>query len=356
MQQTLYIKKSIKKITLNKKGFSSIVGAIFAIIAILFITSATFIWSTNQNTMYNNSVRQVAQSDIDRLNENVAANVTATSYNGTAVAIRGILQNLGSLPATINTAWVVDSSDTSVFGSSSTLGLNLKPGNITTLNGETTVYVNLPAHDILDSYNCWFITSRGNSVSQYSLIFATGETNVNLNVTNNIDGGSTLFSNVSQGIGLIGFDFKEFSKVSKATDFVDNTEPLTFTSDYSLRTNQYVIFHAILTNYDPDEADYVINGTSSCYMLFSQFGTVKFTSFRLVSVTNVGGSLYVNKAVANPTVTLAAGQPTDVYFYGRVDNNIAPLGVYPLNIMVMGKLGYVDYSQNVPFVSLNVVG
>jgi hypothetical protein len=356
LQQTSYIRKTIKKLTLNKKGFSSIVGAIFAIITILFITSATFIWSTNQNTMYNNTVRQVAQSDIDRLNEKVAANVTATSYNSTAVAIRGILQNSGPLPVTINTAWVVDSSDTSVFGSSNTLGLNLKPGNITTLNGITTVYVNLPPHDILDTYTCWFITSRGNSVTQYSLIQATGETNVNVNVTNNIAGGNTLYSNVSQGIGLIGFDFKGFSKAQKATDFIDNTEPLTFTSDYSLKENDYVIFHATLTNYDPGHSDYIINGTSSAYMLFSQFGTVKFTSFRLINVTNVGGNLYINKAITNPMVTLVFEQPTDVYFYGRVDNNIAPLGVYPLNIMVMGTLESVDYSQNVPFVSLNVVG
>ena len=356
MLQALYIRKSIKKLALNRRGFSSIVGAIFAIIAILSITSATFIWSINQNSVYNNTVRQATQSDIDRLNEKAVANVTATTFNSTAVAIRGTIQNLGSLPVAINTVWVVDSSDTSKFGSSNTLGLNLKPGNITTLSGVTTVYVNLPGHDILDSYSCWFITSRGNTVTQYSALLASGDTNVNVNVTNNIDGGNTIYSNVSQGIGLIGFDFKGFSKVEKATDFVDNTEPLTFTSDYSLMKNHYVIFHATLTNFDPELADYVINGTSSAYMLFSQFGTVKFTSFRLVNVTNVGGSLFINKAITNPTVTLVAEQPTDVYFYGRVDNNIAPLGVYPLNIMVMGKLDSNDYSQNVPFVSLNVVG
>jgi len=352
----LLIRKSIRKLSSNKGGFSSIVGAIFAVLVIISITSGIFVWSINQNTNYNNAVRQSTQADIDRLNEQALANITAYRINNNVVGVKGSLQNAGPLAVTVETLWVVDT--TSNQFNFSSVNLTLNAGSQRTVSG-SMLNVSL-ANSLNDNLICWFITSRGNTISQYSLVLANaGNANVTNvyqygNTTNNRGGDYATYANVSQGIGLIGFDFKGFTIVDSATDFANHSQ-ITFRTDYSLRTRHYIVFHAILTNFDPAHSNYVINASSCVYMLFSQLGAVKFGIFPLVSVTNEEGSFFINKAITNPTYTLVYEQPKDVYFYGQVDNNISPLGVYPLNIMVFGKLGSNDYGQNVPFVSMNVV-
>jgi archaellum component FlaF (FlaF/FlaG flagellin family) len=372
----LAIKKSFKKLALNKKGFSSIVGAIFAVLVILSLTTAVFVWSVNQNTNYNNAVRQTTQSDLDRLNEKALADVTAHYVNDTYVTVNGTLQNLGSLAVTVNTLWVVDST-TNQFNSTSPLNITLKAGNTTTLAGLTALKIPLtsnPTHKLL----CWFVSSRGNIISQYSLVLASlGNTNVTNNyqdiyqvgnftnngtVTNvyNVGGSSTTYANVSQGIGLLAFDFKGFSSRDYGSTQPQNHTLLgTLTKSYLLHQDNYVVFHIILTNFDPAQQNMIINGTSTSgsaiYVLAGQGNTVKFGFWYLVSVTNENGNLYINRDVDKVEYILEYGIPKDVYFYGRPNIPSLSPQVYPLNIMAFGKLGTGEYGQNVPFVSMNVI-
>jgi hypothetical protein len=378
--QTLLIRKVIKKLALNKRGFSSIVGAIFAILAIISLTSGIFVWSINQNTVYNNTVRQSTQLDIDRLNEKALANVTAYYVNDNYVKVNGTLQNVGSLTVTLNTLWVVDS-NTNEFYSTSPLNLTLKAGSTTTLTGPTALMVPL-----LNKENhtriCWFVSSRGNIISQYSLVLASIEnanvTNIiqtgnftntipgnttsisqsgNITNINTVGGSSTTYANVSQGIGLIAFDFKGFSHQDIESQPSTNNYLLSgLVKTYQLSQSHYMVLHVTLTNFDPTQKTMYINPGSAIYYVGSHSGTTKYNTWNLVNVTGSNSTgWYLNDATQNPfavSYVLPYMVPVDVFFAGvgnsggSVDQN-----VYPLNIMVFGKLGTDAYGQNVPFVA-----
>ena len=366
MLQILAIKKSFKKLALNKKGFSSIVGAIFAVLVILSMTTAVFVWSVNQNTNYNNAVRQTTQADLDRLNEKALANVTATRINNTAVTVNGILENIGSLPVTINTLWVSDATFNQ-FNSTSPLNIILNAGSMKTLSGSTALNISL-TNNPTDKLVCWFVSSRGNIISQYSLVLASlGTTNVtnnylignftnNGNVSNvyNVGGTSTTYANVSQGIGLIAFDFKGFSH----QDFSSQTSaPLNnLQKSYVIYSGKYTVFHVSLTNFDPSQAIMSLNVSSAIYVIVTQGAAVKYGWWTAVNVTGTSQSGYtVNPSNTNVNYMLNYSVPTDVFFAGSPGFSGGFVsGVYPLNIMVFGKLGTNDYGQNVPFVAVNI--
>lgn len=366
-----------KKLKLNKRGFSSIVGAIFALIAIASLTTAMFVWSLNTNTSYNNALRVSNQADLDRTNEQALANVSATPINSyKTVSVNGTLENVGSLVVTLNTLWVVDTTTGKFNSSTSPLNLTLKPGNTTILNGPTAIAVPLTTN-YGDNLICWFVSTRGNVISQRSLVLATvgnatinniyqtvnnvtttGNFTVNGNTTvYNIGGGSTTYSNVSQGIGLIAFDFKAFSHMDFSSAPSTNNVPLSnLVKTYTLPQNRFTVLHVVLTNFDPTEQLMYINPGSAIYYVGSHSGTTKYNSWGLVNVTGSSSTGWnLNAAAINPypaSYVLPFGVPVDVFFGGvgntggGVDSN-----VYPLNIMVYGKLGTNDYGQNVPFVA-----
>lgn len=65
--------------------------------------------------------------------------------------------------------------------------------------------------------------------------------------------------------------------------------------------------------------------------------------------------LYLNSALPGEYI-LPFGVLVKVYFLGKPDISSPQVPqVYPLKIMVFGKLGKDDYGQNVPFVSVNVL-
>jgi len=155
-------RKTHRRLVSNSKGFSSIVGAIFAVLVMISLISTVLVWSLSQNTLYNNTVTQTRQADLDRSNEKIVANVTCTGVDINSVSVNGTLENDGPLSVQIVTLWVVDANlNTSAFKSLS--GITLKSGNVTTLSGPTAITVSL-ANSPGDSLSCWFITGRGNTV------------------------------------------------------------------------------------------------------------------------------------------------------------------------------------------------
>ncbi len=366
-----------KKLRLNRRGFSSIVGAIFALIAIASLTTAMFVWSLNTNTSYNNALRVSNQADLDRTNEQALANVSATPFNSyKAVSVNGTLENVGSLVVTLNTLWVVDTTSGKFNSSTSPLNLTLKPGNTTILNGPTAITIPLTTN-ASDNLICWFVSTRGNVISQRSLVLATvgnatinnlyqtvnnvtttGNFTVNGNTTvYNIGGGSTTYSNVSQGIGLIAFDFKGFSHIDLGSQPSTNNYLLSnFIKTYTLSQSHFIVMHVTLTNFDPQEQLMYINPGSAIYYVGSHSGTTKYNSWGLLNVTGSSSTgWYLNDATQNPypaSYVLPYGVPVDIFFggVGNTGGGVDP-NVYPLNIMVYGKLGTNDYGQNVPFVA-----
>jgi hypothetical protein len=319
------------------------------------LISTVFVWSLSQNTLYNNAVTQTRQADLDRSNENIVANVTCLSLPPNTVSVNGTLENDGPLSTQIVTLWVIDTNPTThktTYASKSSLSMTLKTGNVTTLSGPTAINVTL-ANSAADSLSCWFITGRGNTIYQNPMFNAGNTTIINNG------GNSSIYSNVSSGIGLIGFDFKGFSHYdTNSSSTPGNNYNLGtfagFSKTYVVTQGQYTIFHVILTNYDPYGATMYINSPSAVYVIGSHSGTVKYNTWSLVNVTGNNTIGYRLNPTFPVQYKLPLFTPVDVFFAGTgTDGGSIDSGrVYPLNILVYGKLDSSDYGQNVPFVTL----
>jgi hypothetical protein len=343
-------KKRVRLIS-DSKGFSSIVGAVFAVLVMMSLVSTVFVWSLSQNTLYNNAVTQTRQADLDRSNENIVANVTCLPVDSNNVEVNGTLENDGPLSTQIVTLWVIDTnpttSQTTYFHKP--LSITLKSGNVTTLPyGSTATTVPL-ANSQKDSLSCWFISGRGNTIYQNPM-FNAG------NTTNNY---SSMYANVSSGIGLIGFDFKEFSHYDTSSSNTPGTLNLGllagFSKTYAIDATKYIIFHVVLTNYDPYGQTMYLNSSSAIYVVGSHSQTLKYDTWGLVNVTGDSKNGYVLNPAWVANYTLPLYTPVDIFFAGAQtgSNKLDTPFVYPLNILVFGKLGTGDYGQNVPFVALN---
>jgi hypothetical protein len=346
----LRLNKPRKRLTHKSKGFSSIVGAVFAALIMISLIATVFVWSLSENTRYNNTVRQANQADSDRQSEKVVANVTARRVDDNNVAVNGTLQNEGPLSVEILTLWVQNTNRTT-YAYKDSLGITLKSGSVTYLSGSMTTV--LLANSLGDNLDCWFISGRG-SIIHINPLFG----NLNLNINYSYPEYSTI-SNVSMGIGIIGFDFKQFfhfdtnSSSTPANNY--NLGKLAdWSKTYATTQGQYTIFHVTLTSYDPTLKTMYVYLPSAIYVIGSHSGTVKFDTWKLVNVTgDPTTGLRLNPTYSAQYV-LPHETPVDVYFAGTgLDGGAIDSGyIYPLNIMVFGKLGTSDYGQNVPFVTL----
>lgn len=332
-------KKRIRLIS-NSKGFSSIVGAVFAVLVMMSLISTVFVWSLSQNTLYNNAVTQTRQVDLDRANEKVVGSVNVSRDTGTTnVWVNGTLENDGPLSVSIVTLWVVAAN---TFGSTyayKPLSITLKPGyNITTSN---KVALGQLAGE---SLSCWFITARGNSISKNGGTLSTTINNFPTTVVGSL---------VSQGIGSIAMNFSYFWHYDFATKPADGTLlPSRTKANYTVSQGNYTIFHVVLANYDPEGKNITLDGNSSIYVIGSHSQTVKWGIWGLVNVTN--GKIYPSQTNFKANLTL--GVQTELYFAGTVSSSsIDSNAVYPLNIMAVGTKGGSDYGQNIPFVSVYLV-
>ena len=337
----------------NSKGFSSIVGAVFSVLIMISLISAVFVWSLSENTRYNNTVRQTNQADSDRSNEQIVANVTIRgSLDGNSVYVNGTLQNKGPLSAQITTLWVQNLNKTT-YAHKDSLGITLKSGSVTYLSDSTTS-ISL-ANSIGDNLDCWFISGRGNIIHINPLFGAQ-----TLNINYSYPEYSTI-SNVSMGIGIIGFDFKQFwhfdyNSTSTPPNNYNLGKLASWSNTYVITQGQYTIFHVTLTSYDPTGKTMCVLPPSSIYVIGSHSGTVKFLTYDLVNVTGNDATGFRINPTYPVNYTLPHETPVDVFFGDTgLDFSAQMLDhgtIYPLNIMVFGKLGADDYGQNVPFVTL----
>lgn len=346
----LRLNKTRRRLTHNSKGFSSIVGAVFSVLIMISLISAVFVWSLSENTRYNNTVRQTNQADLDRSAEKIVANVTTRRLDDSNVSVNGTLQNEGPLSVQIMTLWVQNINKTT-YAHKDSLGITLKSGSVTTLSGSTTT-VSL-ANSIGDNLDCWFISGRG-SIIHINPLFGSLTYNVNYSYPE-----YSTISNVSMGIGIIGFDFKQFFHF----DYNSSSTPPNnyslgklagWSKTYATTQGQYSIFHVTLTSYDPTAKTMYVYLPSAIYVIGSHSGTVKFDTWKLVNVTGDDTTGFRLNPTYPVQYILPHETPVDVFFAGTgLDGGAIDSGfIYPLNIMVYGKLGTTDYGQNVPFVTL----
>ena len=338
-------KKARKKLIANSRGFSSIVGAVFAVLVMISLMSTVFVWSLSENTSYNNTVTQTRQADLDRSNEKIVANVTCTRVDNNLVAVNGNLSNNGPLSVQIVTLWVVDY-DTTTYSNKS-LSITLQPGNITFLPSPK---YNVPLPNLQgDIYNFWFITARGNLIS-VNPIFAASTASTAPPYFN---------ANVTQGIGSVSMDFNKFNhyEFSSSPDGYDLNSYTVTNKNYTLTAKKFLVLHIVLTDLDPDpsQPNIMLNGLTALYFLGAtssgQSSSVKWGYWKSLNVT----SDRIVHLGWNVQYSLIWGQPTDIYFYasgGQNGDSDWPNGLYPMNIMVFGTKGNNDYGQNIPFVSV----
>jgi len=307
--------------------------------------STVFVWSLSQNTLYNNTVTQTRQADLDRANEKIVADVNVSRVDDYNVALNGNLSNNGPLSVQIVTLWVLDANKKTYFNKS--LSITLKPGNVTTLSDPA---YNIPlANSGGDLLSYWFITARGNTISEHQ-----GTTiNYNTEITNPPGSNSANYSMVSQGIGSVAMNFSQFWHCDFALKPADGTLlPPRNSLNYTVSETNYTIFHVELADYDPLGEDITLNQYSTIYVIGPHSGTVMWGFWNLVNVT--GGKIY--PSLSGFKVTLPLGVQTDLYFAGSLPSKtIDPGNVYPLNILLYGTKGTSDYGQNIPFVSVYLV-
>jgi len=348
-------KKRVRLIS-DSKGFSSIVGAVFAVLVMMSLVSTVFVWSLSQNTLYNNAVTQTRQADLDRSNENIVANVTCLSLPPNTVSVNGTLENDGPLSTQIVTLWVIDTNPTThktTYASKSSLSMTLKTGNVTTLSGPTAINVTL-ANSAADSLSCWFITGRGNTIYQNPMF------NANITIISNP---SSTWALVAQGIGAFAFDFTSFKYYNVIVGSGSNPDRLVYssgTNSYTIPWNGYLAFSFNLTNYYPNKQNITVDGTSEMWSYFpSSPGQANGPLWYLSNVNTTTGII----SSSYSPITLAFNQTQEVFFARQTAN--PGWGVQQKNCLgainllmygtFVGPTSY-EYAQNIPFVSLYAKG
>jgi hypothetical protein len=148
-----------KNIVSNRKAFSSIVGAIFAILIIVSLTGTFFVWSLEQNSRYVNAVADVNQLALDQQNEslNVTSVPTYTVGVGGIVTVSLSVQNDGPITIQLATLWIQDVSGAQPYGFTVLSDVILSPGE--SWSTPPTVQVNGAISG--DSFTGWLISARG---------------------------------------------------------------------------------------------------------------------------------------------------------------------------------------------------
>ena len=323
----------------DSKGFSAVIGTVFMVLVMMFLSTSVFLWTLSQNTLYNQELREKNQVELDRLNERVTA--SGVNYTGSnVISVQVELENNGASAVHITTLWVMDATH-KTYGFNDTLDLNLKPGNKIYLTGENAVDVNIPGANAIDTLNSWFITTRGNAVpleEERGLILAQ----------------------VAAGIGSVSMNYGAFLyyNVSKiGTEYVLNNYP-NGGEGFTVPQND-IAFEVCLTNFDPNRSKIKLFSSSVLWMLFpiSPPTQPRGAMWYIVNV-------YDNGTIASTftEITLLWGVPTRVFFASRNDVNSGGFsksssgysGPAAVNLMLTGKIGVSTYGQNVPFVSVYV--
>jgi hypothetical protein len=149
-----------KKLTNNKRGFSTVVATIFMVLAIMFLFFNVFVFVQNQNSKLEDAASQSAQLDADRKSEQLT--ILSGSYvalSGGVIRITCTVINNSPIPVQLVRMWVQDYDNTPHSGSVS-MSIAIQPGGRLNLVS-FSVYMGTT---ITGSLRAWFVTSRGYSV------------------------------------------------------------------------------------------------------------------------------------------------------------------------------------------------
>lgn len=332
MNITLRYKRGFRK---NKRGISSIIGAIFMIFIVWIIASSYFFFTMSQNTIYNDAVKAVNAQTVSRISESI--NVLSVNYSINAdnnMTITAQLQNTGPSVVTFVTFWTFVSNNTWANYNNVNFSLSIRGGD-TPPQFSVTIPVN--GCRLSGNYDAtsWLITTRGNTIPLPKQTV----------LSNNI-----IIAKVSEGIGSVAFDFEQFWHCDfSSVPAQGTTLPARTPTNYTLSESKYNVLHVTVTDYDLLQEPITLDGNSSIFIIGEHSGTVKWDKWQLVNVTN--NKIYPASPVS---ASLTFAQPKDLYFANMI-SSIDTFNTYPLNILLYGTKGHNEYGQNIPFVSIYLV-
>lgn len=339
------LRKDLRKLIANTKGFSSVIGTTFMVLVMLVLATSIFLWTLSQNTEYFQSVKEKNQLEVDRLNEKLSAENVNYTASDDVVSVEVDLKNEGPLSVHLTTLWVLDTTIRK-YGFNDTLNINLQPGEKLSIKGTEAIKVVIENADNTHVFSSWFITTRGNAVPLEKE-------------------GGLIVAQVSAGIGSIAMDFNRFKyyNVSKVgSSYILNNYPQGSAGYVVIQpASGGIAFQVALTNYDPSKRNIT---------LYS--GSVLFTIFPVMPQQPRGSMWYIVNVNANGVISntytpvnLTYGIETSVFFASAVElkgsNTFTPAlasysGTAPVNLALIGSLGNDYYGQNIPFVSIYIQG
>lgn len=346
--------KKNKNIISNKKAFSSIVGAIFAILVIISMTGTFVVWSFNQNTRYSQSLSEISQLDLVQQTEsiNVTSRPIYTMGDGT-VTVHVDIQNDGPISVNITTLWVqqVESNAYGYLENAQLRIPTLSPGDTYTINNVVIPLLGSPNGNV---FYGWLITGRGSIIH----LFPNHETG-----PAGKDGDEfAQTALVSQGIGSVAMDFDLFRTYDFGTSQPPNGTLLSYGTEsraYTISNNHYYAIRVALINMDSSVQSISLKSSSYIWGLTPQSGTLKSCSWNILRM-GLDNKLYTGNSFS---VDLPFNVTKYVYF------GISPAGfsnaafpiVIPINILLYGNNVFAngtksEYGQNLPFISLNIPG
>lgn len=314
----LSLRKRVRKLIANSKGFSSVIGTTFMVLVMLFLSTSVFLWTLSQNTMYNEAMRARNQEEADRRSENVVALSGNYSVSNSSVTVNVILKNAGSVAVQIINLWVLDTSNRRYANKS--LDLNLYPGEVNPLIGSGGLTLTIP--EASGNFISWFVTARGNVIpleKEQAIIIAE----------------------LAQGIGYLAMDFASFEYYEVTGNQLGPAQ-----SGFNIPGDTIIVFSLYLTNLDETHRN--INLTAySLLWLYPATGakTARFPIAKIVNQTLVPFDFQI----------LEFGKSTKLFF--GTDSSTATNvkgSLCAANLLLYGKIGTDDYGQNIPFVSVYV--
>ncbi len=335
-----------KNLRMNRKGVSSIIGAIFMILIIWCIASSYFFFTLSQNTTYNEAVKETNTYAIQRMSESVQAiNTVYKVLSNNIVTVTVNVQNIGSSPVEFTTLWVYVSEDNwNNYGFIADLSVMLNAGE--TLTSDFTVPVEGVTTTGAFNYAAWFVSSKGNNI-------ALRQFNTE----------SIVVSQTTNGIGSLMMDFQDFKYYTYSSTNPYKLNIAGGSSGYIVTTGTgtAIAFKVILTNLDYQFKNDIILYSGSVF--FSIFPTtvqqVRGSYWYIVNVNEQTGQ--VSSSYTN--IVLHYNVPTAVYFAsGQAIKTGSPFipstpvytGTSPINLAIVGTKGDQAFGQNIPFVSISV--
>ncbi|MGA3291515.1 MAG: IPT/TIG domain-containing protein, partial [Candidatus Bathyarchaeia archaeon] len=148
----------------NRKGIGTIFGMVFFILIVMLVFSSLVI-VLNQNTGLEQTTNQAKQLDLDRYTEleTVSINNPETAVLNNVVYLSCTVSDNGTLPVQLDRLWIRDVSTGTVGNIALTPSVDLQPGS----NSYFFKSLAVSGSSYSDQFIVWFITARGNTISDY---------------------------------------------------------------------------------------------------------------------------------------------------------------------------------------------